>query len=220
MGISPEFISGIINGVSQAYIGHPLDTIKVLQQNNKRWKDLRLNQLMRGVRYPLYYKIFTHSFCFDLDKKIKIRNNFVRNAVVGLYLSPLTYCIELCKIYRQNGKSIKQISYYDFINYKGFLCTVSRDVISYSLYIPIYMIMKEKKNNTIVSGATAGLINWSMSYPFDVIRTRQITHNKNTLYQSMKMGPLWKGYNACVLRAMLTAIVGFTVYENMIILLK
>ena len=31
--ITPEFISGTCNGISQAFSGHPLDTIKVLQQN-------------------------------------------------------------------------------------------------------------------------------------------------------------------------------------------
>ena len=82
------------------------------------------------------------------------------------------------------------------------------------------MIMKKKEYNTIVSGATAGLVNWTASYPFDIIRTRQITHNKNTLYQSIMMGPLWKGYNACVLRGMLTAVVGFSVYENMMKLFR
>lgn len=219
MGISPEFISGIINGVSQAYIGHPLDTIKVLQQNNKTWKDLRLNQLMRGVRYPLYYKIFTHSFCFDLDKKIKIKNNFARNAVVGLYLSPLTYCIELCKIYRQNGKSIKCISYLDFINYRAILCSISRDMIAYSMYIPVYMEMKNRGYNSTIAGAAAGFTNWTTIYPLDVIRTRQITY-KNTLYETIKMGSLWKGYNACLLRAIITASSGFTIYEYILKLMK
>ena len=80
--------------------------------------------------------------------------------------------------------------------------------------------MKEKGNNTIVSGATAGFVNWSVSYPFDVVRTRQITNNKNTLYESITMGSLWKGYNACALRGMITAIVGFSVYENLIKLFK
>ena len=218
--VSPEFICGACNGISQAFIGHPLDTIKVLQQNNKNWKSLRLLEFMRGVKYPIYYKIITKSLCFDLDKRINIKNDFARNAVVGLYLSPFTHSLDLYKIFRQNGSSVKKITYYDFINYRAFLCTISRDMLSYSFYIPTYMIMKKNDYNTITAGAVSGFVNWSISYPIDVIRTRQIIHNKNTFMDSINMGPVWKGYNACALRGALTAVVGFTVYENMIKLFK
>ena len=218
--ITPEFFCGACNGVSQALVGHPLDTIKVLQQNNVPWKSLKFMELMRGVKYPLYYKIVTKSLCFDLDKKINVKNDYARNAVVGLYLAPFTHFIDLFKIYKQHNKSIKQISYYDFINYRAFLSTISRDMISFSLYLPIYIRMKENGNNTIISGATAGFVNWTASYPFDVIRTRQIIYYNNTLYQSIQMGSLWSGYNACVSRGIITAVVGFSVYENIFKLLQ
>lgn len=217
--ISSEFIAGACNGVSQAIVGHPLDTIKVLQQNNSNWKKLKMIEFMRGVRYPLYYKIVTKSLCFDLDNRIQIKNDFSRNAVVGLSLSPFTHLIDLFKIYRQNGQSIKKINYYDFINYRAFCCTVSRDVISYSLYIPTFMYMKNQDYGTLVSAGIAGFINWTASYPIDVIRTRQITNNKNTIIESIKMGSLLKGYNACALRGVITTIVGFTVYEKILELL-
>jgi hypothetical protein len=218
--ITPEFICGACNGISQAFVGHPLDTIKVLQQNNMNWKNLRFIELMRGVRYPLYYKIITKSLCFDLDKRINVKNDFVRNALVGLYLSPFTHSLDLYKIFRQNGSSVKKITYYDFINYRAFLCTISRDMLSYSFYIPTFMIMKKNDFSTISSAAVSGFVNWSISYPIDVIRTRQISNNKNTLQQSINMGSLWKGYTACASRGILTTVVGFTVYENMIKLFK
>ena len=218
--ITPEFISGTCNGISQAFSGHPLDTIKVLQQNNKSWYGLKFIELYRGVKYPLYYKIVTKSLCFDLDKKINVNNDYARNAVVGLYLAPFTHFIDLFKIYRQNGKKVTDISYNDFINYRGFMCTISRDVVAYSLYIPIYSMMKKNEHNVIVSGATAGIVNWTASYPLDVIRTRQITYNKNTLQESINMGSIWKGYKACAMRAIITSALGFTVYENILKYLK
>ena len=219
LSVSPEFIAGACNGISQAFVGHPLDTIKVLQQNNSNWRTLKLIEFMRGVRYPLYYKIVTKSLCFDLDNRINIKNDFARNAVVGLYLSPFTHFLDLFKIYRQNGESITKINYHDFINYRAFACTIGRDVISYSLYIPTYTYMKNQDYGTLVSAGTAGFINWSASYPIDVIRTRQITNNKNTLIESINMGSLCKGYNACALRGIITTIVGFTVYEKALELL-
>tara|TARA_Y100000389_G_scaffold112641_1_gene109693 strand:+ start:5085 stop:5750 length:666 start_codon:yes stop_codon:yes gene_type:complete len=218
--ITPEFFCGACNGISQALVGHPLDTIKVLQQNNVPWKSLKFIELMRGVKYPLYYKIVTKSLCFDLDKRINIKNDFARNAVVGLYLAPFTHALDLFKIYRQNDRSIKQISYYDIVNYRAFLCTVTRDMLSYSFYIPTFMIMKKNDYNTVVSASVSGFVNWSISYPIDVIRTRQISNNQNTLRDSINMGSLWKGYNACATRGALTAVVGFLVYENMIKLFK
>ena len=136
--------------------------------------------------------------------------------LVGLYLSPFTHFLDLFKIYRQNGESITKINYRDFINYRAFVCTISRDVISYSLYIPVYTYMKKKDYGTIISAGTAGFISRSASYPIDVIRTRQITNNKNTLIESIKMGSLYKGYNACALRGIITTIVGFTVYEKVL----
>lgn len=214
--ITPEFISGTCNGISQAIIGHPLDTIKVLQQNNKSWNKLKFIDLMRGVKYPIYYKIVTKSLCFDLNNKFKIKNDFARNAIIGLYLAPFTHFIDLFKICRQNGNSVKKLSYHDFINYRGFICTISRDMVSYSLYIPVYVSLKKKNYNTIISGGLAGLVNWTASYPLDVIRTRQITHNKNTLSQSFNMGSIWKGYKACALRAILTSATGFGVYEGVL----
>ena len=53
--ITPELFCGACNGLSQALIGHPLDTIKVLQQNNIHWKSLKFIEkhlkkiLMYGV---------------------------------------------------------------------------------------------------------------------------------------------------------------------------
>jgi hypothetical protein len=40
--ISSKFIAGACNGVSQTIVGHPLDTIKILQQNNSNWKKFNL----------------------------------------------------------------------------------------------------------------------------------------------------------------------------------
>jgi hypothetical protein len=80
--------------------------------------------------------------------------------------------------------------------------------------------MKKNDYNTVVSAAVSGFVNWSVSYPIDVIRTRQISNNKNTLRETINMGSLWKGYTACASRGALTAVVGFLVYENMLKLFK
>lgn len=210
--MSPEFLSGIIAGISHGAVGHPLDTLKVLQQNKISLKFFKFKDFLKGFKYPIYYNIFTKSLCFDLDKRIKIDNDFIRNAIVGLYLTPFTHYIDINKINIQTN-NMKKLSLFDYINYRRYFCTVSRDMIAYSLYIPIYKKMKENNYNNIISAASAGIINWTASYPLDVIRTRQFINNNNTLYQSIQMGSLWSGYTACASRSILTTIVSFSTYE-------
>ena len=74
--ITPEFMAGICNGISQAVSGHPLDTIKVLQQNNKNWNTLKFKELMRGLQYPLTYNQHNRLF-------------FLTNHAVIIYLTTL-----------------------------------------------------------------------------------------------------------------------------------
>jgi|TARA_B110000238_G_scaffold191203_1_gene225159 hypothetical protein len=218
--ITPEFMAGLCNGITQAVSGHPLDTIKVLQQNNKNWNTLKFKELMRGLQYPLTYKIITKSITFDLNNKIDVKNDFIRGAITGVYLTPITHALDLYKIKRQHGLNIHSINLYDFLNYRALLCTLARDTIAYSLYIPVYIRLRNKDYNPFIAGGIAGLVNWSASYPIDVIRTRQIIHNKNTIKKSINMGSLKNGYIPCVLRAMLTSSIGFFVFEQSLYFIK
>ena len=59
-----DYIYGGISGLCQTIIGYPLDTIKVKLQNNKNIKDLKLNKIMSGIKYPLRSSIFICSINF------------------------------------------------------------------------------------------------------------------------------------------------------------
>ena len=48
-----DFLIGGIIGLTQTLLGHPLDTIKVRIQNNKKWKNMKLTNYYKGCAYPI-----------------------------------------------------------------------------------------------------------------------------------------------------------------------
>ena len=58
----------------------------------------------------------------------------------------------------------------------------------------------------------AGIINWSLTYPIDVVRNRQMAQNIN-LITSIKQKNFWKGFNVCLTRAVLVNAGIFGTYE-------
>ena len=65
----------------------------------------------------------------------------------------------------------------------------------------------------MISGGIAGLLNWTFTYPIDVIRTRQMANNIS-IKKAINQGNLWKGYSACAMRAIIVNSASFYVYEK------
>ena len=217
--MTPEFIAGTINGITQGLIGHPLDTIKVLQQNKQKWFGLPIKNYYLGLAYPLYGQIIKNSLTFDMNSRLvnmNITNNFVTGGITGMYMSPILYYIDVFKIRRQTGTSLR---FYDFINYKGILLTTLRESIGCSLYLGSYFKLREYEYNSFIAGGTAGIINWTFSYPIDVVRTRQITYNF-PIVDCIKYGSLYRGLTLCCLRSFIVSSLGFTIYEKTLNLIK
>lgn len=212
-----EIYAGIMSGFSQALIGHPLDTVKVLMQNNTSIKNISIYNLYKGFQYPLYYKIITKGLCFDINNKIQkyeiTKNPFLSGFITGIFLTPISHSLDLYKIRRQTSTKIIKL---DFLNIRGICITLSRDSIAYSLYIGSYQKLRDYEFPIAYAGALSGLINWTISYPLDVIRTRLITYPTKTIKECIKMGSLNKGYVPCAIRAILTSSVGFSIYETVL----
>ena len=108
--ITPEFLSGIINGISQGIAGHPLDTIKTLQQNNIQWFGLPLKNYYFGFAYPLYRQIIQNSLTFDINERLNnnnIHNKFITGGITGFYISPILYYFDVFKIKKQTSLPVK-----------------------------------------------------------------------------------------------------------------
>ena len=217
--MTPEFLAGIMNGISQGIIGHPLDTIKTLQQNKMNWFGLPFKNYYFGFTYPLYRQIIQNSLTFDINEKLNnngIHNKFITGGITGFYISPILYYFDVLKIKKQTTIPIKFI---DFINYKGLLLTTFKESIACSLYLGTYFKLKEYQYNSAISGGIAGVVNWSITYPIDIIKTRQITYNMSII-NCIKYGSLWKGFITCNIRAFFVSSIGFTVYENTLLIIQ
>ena len=80
-----------------------------------------------------------------------------------------------------------------------------------SIYFGVYYDLKNKISD-FHAGGIAGICNWLLTYPLDIIKTRQMTYYLN-FKEAWKMGNLTKGLNVCLVRAYLVNAVGFQSYE-------
>ena len=234
-----EFIAGSLSGLSQNIIGHPFDTIKVLIQNNK-WNKNRIPYLYKGFFYPTALSIIINGITFqtnsyladtntgesqhseelnvsndDMDKiysksKYKVdSNHFKSGFYTGLATSPIVYIFEVGKVKKQIGEKIKLKSFYKT---PGFYMTVLRESTALSLYLGSYFTLTENNYSPLFSGGMAGLINWTLTYPIDVIKNRQMSDNIS-IKQAIKRGNFLKGYGTCAFRGVLVNSISFYVYD-------
>jgi hypothetical protein len=80
-------------------------------------------------------------------------------------------------------------------------------------YFGSYDYLRGQNLSPFTAGAAAGLLNWTLTYPIDVVRSRQIAQGVS-MRDAIGLGHLWKGYTACAVRAVLVNGVSFWVYEK------
>ena len=82
-----------------------------------------------------------------------------------------------------------------------------------SAYFGVYDFCRSNEYSSLVSGGLAGLANWTLTYPIDVVKCRQIAQNI-TIKEALQQKHLWRGYPVCGLRAVIVNAANFWVYEN------
>lgn len=207
-----DIMIGAIIGITQTIFGHPLDTIKVRIQNNQNWKNMRFKHYYRGALYPFSGSLIFNMIVFPTyERTIKYTNSPVTSGFLsGICVSPFIFLFDVGKIRRQSTTPLKLK---DFILTKGKVSNFSREIIATSTYFGSYFYCKDElKFSTLLSGGIAGLLNWTFTYPIDVIRTRQIAQNIS-IKKAIKQGNLWKGYTPCAIRAIIVNSISFYVYE-------
>lgn len=222
-----EFYAGCISGLIQNIIGHPLDTMKVLAQNNKSIILKNPRNYYNGFIYPTTNLIFITGTVFEINKyfdnlylsnyKSKLLSNYFSGFMSGLLTSPVIFLFDIGKIKSQMNQKVKIEHFYKT---KGFFMTSFRESIAVSVYLGSYFNLRNEYNvPPFYAGGVAGLINWTLTYPIDIIKTRQMSENKSIM-KALKMGYLWRGYSFCAIRAILVNSSGFMVYENSFNFLK
>lgn len=210
-----DFFAGSISGLSQTLVGHPFDTIKVLIQTNRSYTQLNFKDYYRGIMYPLISNTIINGILFPTytySMKHTNQNTVLSGMFAGAIVSPIIYTFDYGKVMRQTNQKIN-INKLSSMKFKGIPLTFTREMIAFSVYFTSYEYFKNQLEwNPLISGGLAGLVNWTTTYPLDVLRNRQIS-NKCSIKEAYVLGNLWKGYPICAIRAIFVNSVGFYMYE-------
>ena len=201
-----EIIAGAASGISQNLIGHPLDTLMVLKQNKVQYK--KFIQLYSGLKYPLLYSMFSYSILFPLNKLIfdVVQNQYVSGSLSGFAISPIYYGFDYLKIKRQIPTEMT-------ISMPGIYTSIIRRTIFSGLWFGNYeYFTNQMKLSPLIAGGTSGLFSWTLIYPLEVIKNRQMSQNISFI-EACKQRNIKQGNLICAFRAILVNAVGFSVYD-------
>jgi len=207
-----EYLPGVCAGISQIIVGHPIDTVKVLIQNKMKYRGLSIKDYYRGCRLPMVTSIIFNSIIFPVHSYIYnlTSNHLLAGAGSGLAVTPFIFTLENIKIANQTKKKVN-LSFLKSMN--SFYTTTSREALAMSIYFTSYHKMRDHQYNVFLSGCVSGLLNWSITYPLDVIRSRQVIQNISFI-QAYNQGNLCRGLHFALIRAVLVNGSVFYTYEK------
>ena len=96
MGIWPGFCAGI----TQAIIGHPLDTIKTLMQNHQPWYNIGIKGYYRGIVPPFISGIMVNSILFPSYEWLNTKNDncyWLSGGIAGSIVTPIVFYLDIFK---------------------------------------------------------------------------------------------------------------------------
>lgn len=207
-----DFFAGACVGLTQVIVGHPFDTCMVLIQNGKKWKGLSFSRYYRGWKFPLVSATLFNSIVFPVyERSLKYTDSRVfSGAICGICVTPMLYGFEIGKILRQTNQPL---NFSHFKSSKGFYPLLTRETLAMSTYFTMYNFAKDNNFQPLVAGGMAGLANWGLTYPLDVIKSRQIAQ-KLSIKDAIKKGNFYKGFSICGTRAVLVNAANFWTYET------
>jgi hypothetical protein len=190
-----DYLTGSISGIAQTMTGHGFDTLKVMKQSNMPL-DFKITRLYSGITFPLISNpviIGSQFYCYHNHSSL------LSGIVAGLMIGPIDYF----KIQKQINKNYK----YKLQKPLGINISIMRECVSMPIYFNTYYYLKEKTDNSFLSGGTAGVLSWLISYPIDTIKTRIQTGY--TFKQSIAKGNYMKGLPLCLARGFIVNATGF-----------
>lgn len=201
-----DVVASFCVGWSETLVGYPFVTAKVLVQNGKSWRQRPL-RYYQGVKYPLVGSVGFNIVAFPVHERLfRDLGHWGAGFVSGLAVSPQVFLMDTFTIHRQTDQvaTLRGV--------RGFGVTVARETLAMSTYFGVYHRVREGANS-FVAGGCAGLANWTLTFPLDTIRTRQIAQRVSVL-EAMRQGHLWRGYRFAAARSVLVNGVSFSVYER------
>ena len=111
------------------------------------------------------------------------------------------------------NKRIMKATFKQIKTTRGLLSLSTRETLAMGVYFQTFHELKKHMDNTLICGGLTGLASWTLTYPIDVIASRQIAQNI-TIREAFSQRNLWKGIHVCLLRAMIVNAVNFKIYET------
>ena len=234
-----DIVASSCVGLGQLLIGHPFDTAKILIQNKQPWHSLPISQYYRGWKFPLFYCSIFNVICFTTHERSYkyTQNHFTSGLLGGMAISPFAYVLESFKIKHQVynktqhqqtkpkqtkpkqtkpkqtiNKRIMKATFKQIKTTRGLLSLSTRETLAMGIYFQTFHELKKHIDNTLICGGLTGMTSWILTYPIDVISSRQIAQNI-TIREAFSQRNLWKGIHVCLLRAMIVNAVNFKIYE-------
>jgi len=213
-----DFAAGAAAGWSETIIGFPFLTVKCLQQNNQKWFPLPFKRYYRGVKYPFFSSIGFNMIIFPLkDRTYQHTNSYVLSGIfTGAVIAPIVYGIDMFTIRKQTGQPLEGLKMFKGI--KGLGATFGKETIATAAYFSTYHALRDDYGS-FIAGGMAGLANWTLSFPLDTIKTRQLS-KQITFEKAFSEGRLWTGFRITAIRSVIVNSLSFTVYEKALMYLK
>ena len=210
-----DVVASFCVGWSETLVGYPFVTAKVLLQNGKSWRQPFLHYY-RGVKYPLMSSVGFNMLVFPVHARLyKEWGHVGAGALAGLLVSAPVYFVDTFTIRRQTNQSV---SLSMFRGSRGLGMTFSRETLAMGTYFGTYYKLREG-SNSFVAGGCAGLANWTLTFPLDTLRTRQIAQRCN-IREALKQSRLWRGFGFAATRSVVVNAVSFSVYEKVLSYIK
>jgi len=207
-----DFVAASCVGLAQIGVGHPFDTSLTLIQNSRKWRGLPIKSYYRGWKFPMTSSIVFNATVFPIVERTQQYTGsvFLSGLLAGVCVAPFMYCFEYGKIRKQTQQPV---TINGLLNNSGRLAMVSREMVAMSSYFGMYNYMRDNNYHVLLSGGMAGLANWTLTYPIEVVKNRQLAQNIS-IRQALSQRNIWKGYPICATRAVLVNAVNFWTYET------
>ena len=207
-----DFVAASCVGLAQIGVGHPFDTSLTLIQNKRKWWGLPIKSYYRGWKFPMTSSIVFNATVFPVVERTQQYTGsvFLSGLLAGVCVAPFMYCFEYGKIRKQTQQPV---TINGLLNNSGRLAMVSREMVAMSSYFGMYNYMRDNNYHVLLSGGMAGLANWTLTYPIEVVKNRQLAQNIS-IRQALSQRNIWKGYPICATRAVLVNAANFWTYET------
>ena len=218
------FYSGLISGIFQTIIGHPLDTLKTIKQNNSNnnLKNSKNIYLYAGLKYPLIQNsiVCSTSFYTNYTLHKSFDNIYFSSFVTGIISSIIICPLDEYKIKSQQNIIFKVNKKTLLKSYKNFHILMLREIPANIIYFSSYEYLKNNNLSFFISGSIAGVLSWLITHPIDTIKTRLQSGSSKNIKEAVLQKNLLIGIKYSILRAFIVNGFGLYTYELSLSLIK